>query len=113
MKGKLALGGAGSGSGRFNAKFMRTLSLQPGGSSGGTWQVRPCPHPVPPGHSARGQIQDHVAVTPRQRHCTMLTSHASQEGLYLSIATYQISWAHLSGHSCAGMLEFAMPGGDR
>ena len=41
MKGKLALGGPGSGSGRFNAKFMRTLSLQPSGSSGATWQVRP------------------------------------------------------------------------
>ena len=39
MKGKLALGGAASGSGRFNAKFMRTLSLQPSGSSGATWQV--------------------------------------------------------------------------
>lgn len=42
-KGKLALGGASSGSGRFNAKFMRTLSLQPSGSSGATWQVRPLP----------------------------------------------------------------------
>ena len=40
MKGKLALGGASSGSGRFNAKFMRPLSLQPSGSSGGTWQVK-------------------------------------------------------------------------
>ena len=40
MKGKLALGGAGSGSGRFNAKFMRTLSLQASGSSGATWQVQ-------------------------------------------------------------------------
>ncbi|CAK0770470.1 hypothetical protein CVIRNUC_003770 [Coccomyxa viridis] len=38
MKGKLALGGAASGSGRFNAKFMRTLSLQPSGASGATWQ---------------------------------------------------------------------------
>ena len=41
MKGKLALGGAASGSGRFNAKFMRTLSLQPSGASGATWQVCP------------------------------------------------------------------------
>ena len=47
MKGKLALGGASSGSGRFNAKFMRTLSLQPSSSSGGTWQVCPCVHPSP------------------------------------------------------------------
>ena len=50
MKGKLALGGASSGSGRFNAKFMRTLSLQPSGSSGGTWQVRLCVHRIPPGN---------------------------------------------------------------
>ena len=46
MKGKLALGGAGSGSGRFNAKFMRTLSLQGGGSSGATWQVCASIHPI-------------------------------------------------------------------
>ena len=47
MKGKLALGGGSGGTGRFNAKFMRTLSLQPSGSSGGTWQVCPCLHPLP------------------------------------------------------------------
>lgn len=50
MKGRLALGGASSGSGRFNAKFMRTLSLQPSGSSGATWQVCPLTQPAYPAH---------------------------------------------------------------
>ena len=55
MKGKLALGGASSGSGRFNAKFMRTLSLQPSGSSGATWQVCPLTQPAYPAHRPLSQ----------------------------------------------------------
>ena len=60
MKGKLALGGAGSGSGRFNAKFMRTLSLQPSGASGATWQVCPTLAGAPSPAQAQAVAHPHI-----------------------------------------------------
>lgn len=36
MKGKLGITSAGSGSGKFNQKFMRSITMSPGGA---TWQV--------------------------------------------------------------------------
>lgn len=36
MKGKLGIAGSSSGSGKLNAKLLRSLTMSPGGS---TWQV--------------------------------------------------------------------------